>query len=370
MRACLPDHRGRGVLVTAALAPLMEGFSRPESALDRFGASLSATDQKVINAADLILGGLWVGSWIPMAFARFRDVTRHRRQATRAIPSAILTIFSSQIGRTALGSWQRRPLFPHLGRMAVVMDHKRFGLLSEHRDEARRCLHEGGHKVSNEKFGEFLVALENAINEYHHAERGSTRSMVRAELKSLLALTRWRKPHLDKIREACLGLSREAFFVLERHAARIIPSMFPENHFDGSLRDWIEHIAPDGVLIEAIRALIEVRAVPTRTEPLIIGEQLDENGRLRREGRPREDEQLSLVRHIFHAWETVTGEFPDVKRSDRGIGRLVHDVFDWCGLRYEQATYSLRQYCEEVARSAPVGRPGWVRGVSPPRREG
>lgn len=100
---------------------------------------------------------------------------------------------------------------------------------------------------------------------------------------------------------------------------------------------------------------------------MIVGEQVDADGQLRRDGRPRDDEQISLVRHIFYAWERATGEFPSVKRSDQGIGRLAHDVFEWCGLDYEQAEYSLRQYGDEVDLSQPSAKPEWVRSRVKPK---
>jgi hypothetical protein len=239
---------------------------------------------------------------------------------------------------------------------------KQFLLSDEQRNQVRDCLHIEEMTLEPDAFDGFVAFLECAIREYHHAPRKNTKGSVREELRALNDLASRKNPPVDEIRRHAAELSTEALQHIERHAELILPLMFKGQYYDGSLRNWAEHVASDAALIEAVVSLIPDGAKPVpgrnrgkdkrsrdKMSPTILGVTLGAGEEANKKGRPRDDEQLALVRHLADCCERYTGQFPDVQRTDRsGFGSLVHAVFQWCGLSYDAAMYSLRQYADEL----------------------
>lgn len=134
---------------------------------------------------------------------------------------------------------------------------RQFKLTAEQRDQVRACSRAASHKLTAEQGEVLLRGIEDAIFQYHHANRGPTAANIRAELRALLTLCRSSRPPIEDIRKRTLSLSSEAFRVLELHASRTLPMMFPVFHYDGNLRHWLEYIASDDILVTAIQALLE-----------------------------------------------------------------------------------------------------------------
>jgi len=250
----------------------------------------------------------------------------------------------------------------------------KFELNDEHRSQVRDCLRHAASKISDLQFEKLVSGISASIKRFQTRDPDETGRTVHDSLRELYFLADRQDPPIGQIRAFIANLSPRATRYIEDRAEIFFQRVYPEYPFEGNFKSWAASVPPT-TLIDAVMSVTATggqivlgrsrgdgKRSKSRYEPRIYGAVRGADSEPRRNGRPQEWGRLELVMHLAHDWCLCTGQFPDLRRSDRsGFGNLVHSVFQWCGLEDGEATYSLRRYSAEVAsaeRPAKGGRDG------------
>ncbi len=201
-------------------------------------------------------------------------------------------------------------------------------------------------------------------------------------LRKLWGLADEPDPEISVIRGQLRGLPKATLDAIETRAERLWPIIFGEPPPVAAGPGWLCY-TPKEKLAEIVRRSIagggmvlpgrnrgQGKRSKPRYEPLIFGvargarvpsgKPLIEKEKYARvpepdiaaNGRPRDDEALSLIANLAGDWLRATEKIPKPGRSDKTpFGDLVHQVFCW--LKLPDATGALRRYWREHKRRQP-----------------
>lgn len=242
-----------------------------------------------------------------------------------------------------------------------------------YRKEVLKCLAVDGISLGSADLVRFIQGIQTSIREYQRNKSQLTFRAIHDELAEVYHLANDADP--DAVSPALLRvrldeLSSPALEQIEKHAARVIPLMFPGESVELGFLEWAK-TAEGGMLVRAVAALSADGAqivsgrsrgsgkrARDRVSPLILGEVRGASDGKRMSGRPKGKSEQRLVMNLAINWSLNTGNMPKPGRTDRtGFGGLVHRVFQWAvegADENDEATYALRHYWAEVRRLSPA----------------
>jgi hypothetical protein len=245
-------------------------------------------------------------------------------------------------------------------------------LHAEQRKWVADSLRKAGLDVSLEPDLTSLVQGTIAVFLADRAASSGTDRERHDALRRLWSLAHSDDPPVGIIRGLVARLPKRALDYIDLRAVNLISRLFPGQSVAGGFQAWARDAAGSD-LVKAIGALCAEggRIVPGRSrgrgkrsepalEPMILGQVRGSGDTGPSGGRPRHDEQDSLVQNLAVDWLRATGRLPQSGRSDHtGFGELVHGVFDWAD--EPGAMQALRRYW--VAMKSAKTRPVLSNGI-------
>jgi hypothetical protein len=248
----------------------------------------------------------------------------------------------------------------------------------EQRCQVASCLKRVAPALGPDKVNEFISKIEAHMAKFQAQKREDeiTYRQQHDDLRELWLLASKPNPQIDRIFALIENLPPPAARALGNLALLSIEGLRkpwaaearrgrkrhldPEPFFNVLKKEGFQawaRVADPKRLVEVIQVTATNGAVVLHDgkqlciEPRVMKYARRHSGFANKGGRPRKRyRSFTLIGHLAHHWEKVTGEFPEPGRSDKtAFGELVYSVFDW--MNAGSPEYALRRWWAEIHRT-------------------